>query len=184
MQDACIATAKDEWGEKINLKDVKMPFRDAGEKAGQWAGFEVGHTFISPWTKSKPGIVNAQRQESASPRRGLGRPDGAAQPDALRLDQFRSQGCQFRLKPRPDRPHRHAASRWSRLCRRPSSTTAVLTRKTPISHSELSQHVASRCAQLGATLSSPRLSPSSRGLPLKENDHERRTPDCRDQQVP
>ena len=66
MQDACIATAKAEWGEKINLKDLKMPFRDAGEKAGQWAGFEVGHMFIA-WTKTKPGIVNAQRQEVLLP---------------------------------------------------------------------------------------------------------------------
>jgi hypothetical protein len=67
LQDACIAAAKDEWGEKLNLREVKMPFRDAGEKEGKWAGFERGHTFISPWTKSKPGIVNTQRQDVLLP---------------------------------------------------------------------------------------------------------------------
>lgn len=67
MQDACIKAAKEEWGDKVNLREVKMPFRDAGEKAGTWAGFEKGHTFISPWTKSKPEIVNAQRQLVLTP---------------------------------------------------------------------------------------------------------------------
>jgi hypothetical protein len=67
MIDACISVAKEEWGEKVNLKELKMPFRDAGEKEGSWAGFEKGHTFISPWTKTKPGIVNAQRQDILLP---------------------------------------------------------------------------------------------------------------------
>jgi len=67
MQDACIAVAKEEWGDKINLKELKFPFRDAGEKEGTWAGFERGHVFISPWTKTKPGVVNAQRQEILLP---------------------------------------------------------------------------------------------------------------------
>ena len=67
MVDAVIATAKEEWGEKINLKELKMPFRDAGEKEGVWGGFERGHMFISPWTKTKPGIVNAQRQDVLLP---------------------------------------------------------------------------------------------------------------------
>lgn len=67
MVDACIRAAKDEWGEKLNLKEVRFPFRDAGEKAGKWAGFNEGDKFISPWTKTKPGIVNAQRQDILLP---------------------------------------------------------------------------------------------------------------------
>lgn len=67
LVDACIQTAKDEWGDKVDLKSVKMPFRDAGEKEGSWSGFEAGHTFISPWTKTKPGIVNSQRQDVLLP---------------------------------------------------------------------------------------------------------------------
>jgi Enterobacter phage Enc34, ssDNA-binding protein len=67
LQDAVIATAKEEWGDKVNLKELKMPFRDAGEKEGAWAGFQRGHMFISPWTKTKPGIVNAQRQDILLP---------------------------------------------------------------------------------------------------------------------
>ena len=67
MQDACVKVAREEWGEKLNLREVRMPFRDAGEKAGKYAGYEVGHMFINPWTKSKPGIVNAQRQDVLLP---------------------------------------------------------------------------------------------------------------------
>lgn len=67
MVDGCIAVAKEKFGDKVNLAQVRMPFRDAGEKAGQYEGYEEGHTFINPWTKSKPGIVNAQRQEVLLP---------------------------------------------------------------------------------------------------------------------
>jgi len=67
MQDACMKAARDEWGEKVLLKDVRMPFRDAGEKSGKYNGFNAGDMFINPWTKSKPGIVNAQRQDILLP---------------------------------------------------------------------------------------------------------------------
>ncbi len=67
MQDACIAAAKDKWGDKINLRELKMPFRDGAEKADKWNGFEEGTTFINPWTKTKPGIVNSQRQDVLLP---------------------------------------------------------------------------------------------------------------------
>lgn len=67
MVEACKKVAKDEWGDKLNLKEVKMPFRDAGEKKGSWGGFEDGDIFISPWTKNPPGVVNAQRQEVLLP---------------------------------------------------------------------------------------------------------------------
>ncbi len=67
LVDACIEVAKKEWGEKLNLKDVKFPFRNGSEKSGQWAGFNDGDKFISPWTKTKPGIVNAQRQDILLP---------------------------------------------------------------------------------------------------------------------
>jgi|SRR6187455_2889355 len=67
MQDACIEAAKKEFGEKIALKDVRMPFRDAGEKADKYNGFEAGDIFINPWTKQKPEIVNAQRQNVLLP---------------------------------------------------------------------------------------------------------------------
>lgn len=63
LVDACILAAREEWGEKVNLKEVKMPFRDGAEKAGKYQGFNVGDKFIAPWSKNKPGIVNAQRQD-------------------------------------------------------------------------------------------------------------------------
>lgn len=67
LQDACIEAAKKEWGDKLPLKQIKMPFRDAGEKAAKWAGYVDGHTFLSPWSKTKPGIVDARRHEILLP---------------------------------------------------------------------------------------------------------------------
>lgn len=67
LVEACNTAAKDEFGDKVKLNQIKMPFRDGAEKAGQWAGYEAGDTFISPWTKTKPGIVNAQRQDILLP---------------------------------------------------------------------------------------------------------------------
>jgi hypothetical protein len=42
------------------LKQIKFrsPFRDATEK-DKYQGFTQGKIFINPWTKSKPGVVNA-----------------------------------------------------------------------------------------------------------------------------
>lgn len=67
MQDACIVAARAKFGDKVPMRDVHLPFRDAGEKVGKYQGYEEGHVFINPWTKSKPGIVDAQRQEVLLP---------------------------------------------------------------------------------------------------------------------
>lgn len=65
LQDACVAAARTEWGDNVNLKTVKMPFRDAGEKS--YDGYHPGDTFIVPWSKSKPGIVDRRREEILLP---------------------------------------------------------------------------------------------------------------------
>jgi hypothetical protein len=65
LQDGCILAAREKWGDKLDMKSVKMPFRDAGEK--DYEGYEPGHVFINPWSKNKPGIVNAQRQDVLLP---------------------------------------------------------------------------------------------------------------------
>lgn len=65
LQQSCIDAAKKEWGDNVILKQVKMPFNDAGEKA--YEGYNTGDTYISPWSKNKPGIVDAQRQDILLP---------------------------------------------------------------------------------------------------------------------
>jgi hypothetical protein len=44
-----------EWLRKVKFRS---PFRDALEK-DKYAGFTAGKWFINPWTKSKPGVVDA-----------------------------------------------------------------------------------------------------------------------------
>lgn len=65
LQEACVAAAKKEWGDNVPLKLIKMPFRDAGEKT--YDGYQEGHTFISPWSKNKPGVVDANREDILVP---------------------------------------------------------------------------------------------------------------------
>ena len=67
MQDACIEQAKEGFGAAVKMNTLTMPFKDAGEKAGTLAGFEQGHTYIKCWSTSKPGIVDARREEILVP---------------------------------------------------------------------------------------------------------------------
>ena len=39
------------------------PVRDGAEKEGQYAGYRKGVLFINPWSKARPGVVDAQRNE-------------------------------------------------------------------------------------------------------------------------
>jgi Enterobacter phage Enc34, ssDNA-binding protein len=65
LQDACIQAARKKWGDSVNLKTVEMPFRDAGKKT--YDGYHPGHTYISPWSKAKPGVVDTNRQDILLP---------------------------------------------------------------------------------------------------------------------
>jgi Protein of unknown function (DUF2815) len=53
------------FGATASKKGAMMPFKDAGEKS--YDGYLPGHTYISPWSKQKPGIVNAQREDILLP---------------------------------------------------------------------------------------------------------------------
>lgn len=61
LKDACVAAARKKWGDNVELKKLDMPFRDAGEKS--YDGYRPGDFYISPWSKNKPGIVDADREE-------------------------------------------------------------------------------------------------------------------------
>lgn len=65
MQAACIEAAKVKFGQNVNIASVAMPFRDAGEK--DYVGYEDGVMYINPWTKQKPGIVDARLQDILEP---------------------------------------------------------------------------------------------------------------------
>jgi hypothetical protein len=61
----------DKWGDGKS-KDAQFvatlhnPFRKTAEKA--YKGYDIdGGIFISPWTKSKPGIIDARRNEISTP---------------------------------------------------------------------------------------------------------------------
>jgi Enterobacter phage Enc34, ssDNA-binding protein len=65
LKEACAEAARKEWGDNVNLKQVEMPFKDAGEKS--YEGYHPGDVFIRPWSKNKPGIVDADREDIRLP---------------------------------------------------------------------------------------------------------------------
>jgi len=67
IQEAARNAALEKFGDKVNMSSILMPFRDAGEKADKYEGYEAGVIYLSPWTKQKPGIVDARRQDILLP---------------------------------------------------------------------------------------------------------------------
>ena len=65
LKAACVEVAQKEFGANVNLKQLQMPFRDAGEKS--YDGYHEGHVYISPWSKNKPGVVDTNRQDVLLP---------------------------------------------------------------------------------------------------------------------
>ena len=41
---------------------LASPFRDGAEKEGQYEGYHAGDIFISPWSKTQPGVVDRKKQ--------------------------------------------------------------------------------------------------------------------------
>ena len=48
---------------KTRPSGLKTPFRDCGEKEGQYAGYKAGDVFINPWSEFAPGITNSRKEE-------------------------------------------------------------------------------------------------------------------------
>lgn len=67
MQEAVTEAAKVKFGDKVPLKSLTLPFRDAGEKGDKYDGYEDGGIFISPWSKQKPGVVDVRLQDVIDP---------------------------------------------------------------------------------------------------------------------
>lgn len=67
MQEAVVTVAKAKWGDNVNFKSLKLPFNDAGEKADKYQGYEDGIIVINAASKSKPGIVDARKNDVLLP---------------------------------------------------------------------------------------------------------------------
>lgn len=65
------AEIDNKWGlgksqDKDFLKQLRSPFRPCAEK--QYKGYDIPDgVFISPWTKSRPGVIDARRNEITTP---------------------------------------------------------------------------------------------------------------------
>jgi len=61
LQGEIIKCAKEAFGDDIDFGSIRLPLRNAGEK--KYNGYDEGSTFIAPWSKSKPGLVDGRLQE-------------------------------------------------------------------------------------------------------------------------
>lgn len=71
LRAGCSAAIDAEFGagkcrDRAFVATLRNPFRDALEKK-QYSGFVAGSTFIAPWTKTKPGLVDGNLQDIHSP---------------------------------------------------------------------------------------------------------------------
>jgi hypothetical protein len=61
LQQAIIDCAKDFFGDKVDLKRIRLPIRKSSER--DYEGYDEDSVFIAPWSKQKPGVVDKQGNE-------------------------------------------------------------------------------------------------------------------------
>lgn len=62
LEKAIDEAIRQKWSQRVPA-GLRSPFRDGAEKAGKFEGYKPGDIFISPWSKERPGCVDAQRQD-------------------------------------------------------------------------------------------------------------------------
>ena len=62
LQAAIDAEIKAKWPNKTP-PGLLSPFHDGAEKEGVYEGYKKGDLFISPWSKNKPGCINARKED-------------------------------------------------------------------------------------------------------------------------
>lgn len=62
LQVAINDAIKEKWPNKVP-SNLRSPLRDGAEKEGQYEGYVSGTVFVNPWSKERPGVVDAQRNE-------------------------------------------------------------------------------------------------------------------------
>lgn len=65
LQDAIIECAKDFFGEKVDLKRLRLPIRKGSER--DYEGYTDDSVFINPWSKQKPGVLDRDMNEILIP---------------------------------------------------------------------------------------------------------------------
>ena len=71
LRTAVMEAIDEEWGQgksrdKAFIQGIRLPFRKCSEKS--YAGYDIpGGMYISPWSKSRPGLVDARRVEITVP---------------------------------------------------------------------------------------------------------------------
>jgi len=97
MQAAVKEVAVDRFGAQVNFKSLRLPFRDAGEKADKYQGYEEGVVAVSAYSKNKPGIVDARLQQVLLPEQVYAGQLVRAQLNCFAYDVSGNKGVSFGL---------------------------------------------------------------------------------------
>jgi hypothetical protein len=62
LQQGIDEALRERWPSRLPV-GLKSPFHDGLEKEDQYDGYKAGDIFISPWSKDKPGAVNARKED-------------------------------------------------------------------------------------------------------------------------
>jgi hypothetical protein len=65
LQQAILDCAKEFFGDKVDLKRLRLPIRKGAER--DYAGYDDTNVFIAPWSKQKPGVVDKDGNEILIP---------------------------------------------------------------------------------------------------------------------
>src|SRR5690606_32482380 len=91
----------EKWGaqkaqDQAFLRSLRLPFRATAEK--DYAGFDKGDIFISPWSKNQPGIVDVQGTDIKVPGDVFAGQQARATVRAFAYEQSGNKGVAFGLE--------------------------------------------------------------------------------------
>ena len=117
LQDACIAGRPQGVGRQRPPQGASR-CRSATPGRRSYDGYHAGHTFISPWSKNKPGVVDTNRQDILVPEEVWSGQLVRANVVPFAWTHTGKQGRLLRPEPSSDHPvRRPSAARWPPLCR-------------------------------------------------------------------
>lgn len=65
LSDAIRECAKDYFGDKVDFARIRLPIRKGSER--DYEGYDDDAVFIAPWTKTKPGVIDENKNDILAP---------------------------------------------------------------------------------------------------------------------
>lgn len=97
LKQAAAEAAKEKWGDKLP-NGLRTPFRNQGDKAGEYAGYEDGAIFLNVTSEQRPEVVDETVQPILEPSRIYSGCYGRVSLRAFAYDNSGNKGVSFGLQ--------------------------------------------------------------------------------------